>query len=129
MAPAAIHEAPHVQLCRLAAAARRRGLSFDEFWREAVRQHLPLVMTNHPSPPEGAVRWPTDRNDRRAWQHAIYGSRDGWQRAYERQVAPEHESALRVLADGIGMLDQVAGELDVGEPDGLGPRRALPSAA
>lgn len=130
MAPPPIHEAPHVQLRRLAVAARGRGLSFEEFWTEAVREQASLVMTNHPDPPVGAVRWPTDRNDRKAWQGAIYGSRDGWRRAYEGLPAPAEEGALGILADGFAAMDEVACEREADELDrGLSTRERLPSAA
>lgn len=122
MAPRPIHDAPHVQLRRLGVVARARGLSFEEFWAQAVREHASLVMTNHPAPPVGAVRWPTDRNDRKAWQGAIYSAREGWMRAYEGLPALPEEGALGLLADGFAAMDEVAREREDGE---VAPRTAV----
>lgn len=130
MAPRPIHDPPHVQLVRLGRLARERGLSFDEFWAEAVREGKSLVMTNHPAPPEGAVRWPTDQKDRRAWVYAIRSTRDAWRRTYEREESPVCERALSMLGDSIGALDEVAAERADDELDhGLEPHEALRSAA
>lgn len=121
MAPAAIHPAPHTQMGRLMVEARRRGLSFEQWWQEAVRPGEALVMVNHPNPPAGAVRWPTDRRDRDAWQIATAEAKEGWRRAYERAPQARPESALAFLADAIGALQEVADRRaadELGEQDG-----------
>lgn len=114
-------------------AARRRGLSFEAFWEEAVRPGLPLVMVTHPDPPAGAVQWPTDRNDRVTWQAAINGSKAGWQRSFERRPPTPQEAALLLLAPALGALDVVADERARDElrekyAEAVAPG-ALPSAA
>lgn len=89
-------------------AARRRGLTFDEFWQEAVRPQCSIVMVTTPDPPRGAVRWPTDRTDRLNWQAAINSSKAGWHRAYERRRPSEPEAALDILRPGLAALEEVA---------------------
>lgn len=140
MAPPTTYEKPQVQLGRLMVAARRRGLSFEAWWEEAIRPGQSVVMTNTPNPPAHAVRWPSDRNDRLEWMAAIVGgmvevgkgpagesirewydgSKEGWRRAYE-QVAPTRaEEALAFLADAIGALAELASvpaEVEPEKPD------------
>lgn len=99
---------PHTQLGTLMVAARRRGLSFEDFWTEAIREGEPLVMVTHSSPPAGAVRWPTDRNDRVTWLGAILDAKEGWRRAYDREQPTASERALLYLGDEIGALAVVA---------------------
>lgn len=111
MAPPVTYAPPHKQLGRLMIAARRRGLSFEEWWSEAVRPRKPLVMVTHPNPPAGAVRWPTDRNDRVTWQAATNEAREGWRRAYERETPTRAEEAIAFLGDAIGALAATAEEL------------------
>lgn len=126
MAPRPTYDSPHTQLLRLATIARRRGLSFEEFWSEAVREGKPLVMTNHPKPPEHCVRWPTDRNDRLSWAQAIADTKDGWRRTYERIEPLPRERAVAVLGDSIGVLERLqARELG----DGIDAREDVLSAA
>lgn len=90
-------------------AARRRGLSFTEFWREAVRPGMPLVLTTTENPPAGAVRWPSDRNDRLSWQRSIESTREGWKRAFERVEQSRGERAIAFLADAIGAVMDAEG--------------------
>lgn len=116
MAGVVLHRPPHVQLRELAERARADGKSFGRFWSEAWHEGGRTVMTNDPEAPETAVRWPTDRNDRVAWQAAIRGSRAGWERAYEGLPGPPHEEALFVLGDVLGVLAGASLE-----------RRALPA--
>lgn len=108
MAPVARYASPPQQLGRLMVQARRDGLTFETFWERAIRPDLPLVMTNHPQPPYGAVRWPTDRTDRLAWQDAIGETVEGWQRAYEREAPLRSEVAVSrlfsLLADADGPM-------------------------
>lgn len=101
MAPPSTYESPQVQLGRLMLAARRRGQDFEDFWAEAVREGRSLVMTNHKNPPPNCVRWPTDRNDRQAWQFAIMQTKDAWRRAYERIEPTPAERAMAVLGEAI----------------------------
>jgi hypothetical protein len=96
-------------------AARRRGLSFEDFWCEAMRPRASTVMVTTPNPPAGAVRWPTDRNDRVSWQAALSSAKDGWRRAYERVERKPGEEALAYLADEIGALADAAAVLDKAE--------------
>lgn len=135
MAPAPTHESPQVQLGHLMIDARRRGLEFDAWWEEAVREDKPLVMTNYeatygkPAPP-GCIRWPTDRNDRRAWQFGIRESRAAWKRVYERADPTPGDRAMSLIADSIGVLDRVADERADAELDSaMKPQAALRSAA
>lgn len=130
MAPTPTYDSPGVQLRRLAARARRLDVPFDEFWTQAVREGRSLVMTNHPNPPKGAVLWPTDRNDRKAWQFGIHTAKEGWRRAYEGIEALSCERAMSILGDAIGALDNVASQRAEGElVDAIGAQAALPSAA
>jgi hypothetical protein len=59
-------------------------------------------MVTTPDPPPGAVRWPTDRNDRVSWQAALSSAKEGWRRAYERDEPTAGDAALVLLADAIG---------------------------
>jgi hypothetical protein len=133
VAPPTTYDPPHVQLGRLMLLARRRGLSFEAWWAEAVRPGLPIVMVNHPSPPPGCVRWPTDRNDRVTWMFAINGSKDGWRRAFNREAPSGPEAALALLAPALGVLSELGEvrELDElrGPHAGIGAHGAVPSAA
>lgn len=133
MAPQPTYEPPHVQLGRLLLAARRRGLSFDEAWNEAVRPGKTVVMTNTPNPPAGAVRWPSDRNDRVTWQAATLDAKDGWRRAYDREPPSKQEAALALLAPGLDALGEVAedraGDELASRRAGIEARQAVPLAA
>lgn len=130
MAPQPTYAQPHVQLGRLLIDARRRGVPFEEFWRQAVREDDTLVMTNRRNPPEGCVRWPTDRNDRRGWQKAILGTKETWRSAYEGLEPTRGERAVAVLGDSIGALARVADERAEAElADAMSPHAAVASAA
>lgn len=135
MAPTPTHESPQVQLGRLMLAARRRGLDFDTWWDEAVREGQALVMTNYEvtygkPPPAGCIRWPTDRNDRVAWQFGIRESKEAWRRVYERAEPTPGDRAIAVIAESIGALDRVADERGDTELDSaMKPQAALRSAA
>lgn len=111
MAPAPTYDPPHQQLGRLMVVARRRGLSFDDFWREAMAPAGATVMVTTERPPVGAVLWPTDRADRVNWQAALAGAKDGWRRAYERLEPTPEERALTVLGEAMGWIPN-ARELD-----------------
>jgi hypothetical protein len=134
MAPRPTYTKPHKQLLRLMAQARRRGLSFEEAWEEAMRPGRGVVMTNTPNPPAGAVRWPTDWNDRSEWMAALLGTeepdengvREAWERAYKREAPARGENALAFLADALDAWRDLADELadiegvedpDAGEDD------------
>jgi hypothetical protein len=133
MAPQPTYDSPHVQLGRLMVQARRDGLDFEAWWTIAVRPRAchdcgvealsspcecgcrrvdgpALVMANTIDPPAGAVRWPTDRDDRVTWQAAIMESKDGWRRAFEGVAPTKQEAALAFLAPGLAALDEVARE-------------------
>lgn len=91
-----------VQLTRLVGPARARGLSFEEFWQEAVRPGLPPVTWRTPPArrPEGCVVWPNDTDDRANARevHADPNVIDGWRRAYEEKPPRRRDTALRLLA-------------------------------
>lgn len=90
----------------LAAAGRRAGLTFDEWWEEAVRPGLPPVITTNRREirPERCVVWPSDSQDCKSWRVATEDVRDGWRRSYE-QIRPERrEAALRILAPALAAL-------------------------
>lgn len=97
--------------------ARRRGLTFEEWWEEAMRPGCAIVMVTTPNPPRGAVRWPTDRNDRVNWQASLKSSKAGWRRAYERRRPTSAEAALALLAPGLEALEAVADERALEEID------------
>lgn len=75
------------------------GLAFDEAWVRAVRPQKAVVMTTMKDAPAGAVRWPTDRNDRVAWQSAIHQTREVWRIEYEGLPRPARVEAVTVLLD------------------------------
>lgn len=77
--------------------ARRRGLTFEEFWLEAIRPDEPVVKVTDPNPPENCVLWPTDPKDRRTWRSAILETRAGWQRAYDCESPARAEEAVGTL--------------------------------
>lgn len=110
MAPPTTYTPPHVQLGLLMVEARREGLDFEAWWSRAVRPGEPVVMANHPDPPAGAVRWPTDWHDRETWRGAIASSKEGWRRAFERETPTAQEAALAFLMPGLEALDEVARE-------------------
>lgn len=109
MAPARRYPPPITQLVELLAAARVRGLAFDEAWSEALRPGLSIVMSNAVNPPATALRWPTDKPEREAWRAALTGSRPYWQRAYERRPVTAPERALVALADELGLTSPARG--------------------
>jgi hypothetical protein len=109
MAPPQRYPKPHKQLGRLMVMGRRRGLSFEQWWDEAVRPGKRVVMTNDADPPAGAVLWPSDRNDRIEWRAAILDAEEGWRRAYERAPRTSSDDALVVLACDLGLADDLDG--------------------
>lgn len=128
------YPSPLQQLSELMVAARREGVPFEEFWTTAVRPELPLVMVTTLNPPEGCVRWPTDRNDRVTWKGAILGSKDGWRRVYERQPPTKEEAAIAFLApDGAESFEALAEVAEMRQRaelgDGFECDSRLPSAA
>lgn len=129
MAPLPVHEPPHHQLSRLAEGARRRGVSFEAFWREAIRPERPQIMVTNASPPAGCVRWPTDPRERKAWRTAIIGTKESWRRAYELVEPRVEERALAELSVEFSLLDRLAVERQRREMDALPAQDALPSAA
>lgn len=130
MAATAIHEPPHLQLARLAREARAAGTSFDAFWTRAVRENKSVVMVTHTDPPAGAVRWPTDPYERKAWRNAILDTRENWRRAYEGEEPGEQERALIVLSGDFEALDTVASERAAGElPGAMDAQQGLLSVA
>lgn len=115
------YEAVHEQMLRLATLAKRRGLGFDEWWREALRPRacsrcdretlLPKcpdckrrtvgdapVLASDPLKPPGAVVWPTDTGERRDAQIAADGVREAWRLAWHKGTRPRGHTALLYLA-------------------------------
>lgn len=126
MAPQPIYDPPHVQLGRLVVDAQARGLTFEEFWDEAVRPNKTWVMTTAKAPPVGAVKWPTDRTDRESWKAAIMATKEGWRRVYDGEQATSQETALGLLAP---VWDVMAARPPQDEGEGIERRPALSSAA
>lgn len=120
MAPAARHPSSIVQLGPLLAESRRQGLSFGEAWELAIRPRKSTVLTTTADAPAGAVRWPSDADDRRVQRTAILATVDEWRRAYERRPPTARECAVTVL---VSLLPELAAAAD--RPDGL----RLPFAA
>ncbi len=81
----------------LLAEARRRGYSFDEAWRLTVEGGGRTVLTNDPRPPELAVRWQSDRDDRVISIAAIVSCRRTFERAYRREPATASDRAVLIL--------------------------------
>lgn len=103
MAPARRYAPPIQQLVGLLATARRRGLTFEEAWVEALRPHKSIVMSTTPNAPATALRWPTDKLEREAWRLALQSSRAVWQRAYEGAPVTRQERALVALSEELGL--------------------------
>lgn len=103
------YPAVHKQMGELMLLARRRGLTFDEWWDEAVRprrsQRLVTSATLAENRPACAVMWPADTKDRQLVRAATLDSREGWQRAYDREPASRAERALLQLS---GLIDRWA---------------------
>jgi len=114
-----VDPSPFVQLRELAVAARNRGLTFDEFWEEAVPSPklrkrpgrkakldeddgppmpvgLPILGT--PGDP-GAVHWPADTLARKQSYAVVIELRDAWARAYDRIEPTRAERALGAIAE------------------------------
>jgi hypothetical protein len=88
-------------MLELAREAIGRGLSFDEWWREAVRPGVrPVIRTTTPKYrwTPGCVVWPSDSQENIQWRAAILESEEGWRRAYEGWSPEPREKALAILA-------------------------------
>lgn len=96
MAPKPVHPSVQSQLLRLLIDARRRGEPFEAAWQQSVHPGK-IWMTNMTDAPPTAVRWPSDRSQRRDEIDAIVGSKGGWRRAYNRDPPTRPEAALTVL--------------------------------
>lgn len=110
MAARAKYPAPHEQLSALAREARLAGISFDEFWEEAIRPGQSPVTWQTPEDlrPYGAVIWPRDTTDRNISIAATLGAREGWKRAYDRLPPHKGEKALARLRPGLEALAEVS---------------------
>lgn len=129
MAAHAKYATPHAQLRDLAAAARARGLDFEEFWSAALNEGGPAVTVGTPDPPEGAVRWPRDTADRRIARDATAAAKEGWRRAYEGAPPTRPEKALRILAPVLAAMEARSVAEGPGVIDGLPDPEGLSSAA
>jgi len=114
VAPARTYLPADEQIVPLLAAARRKGLSFDESWLIVVEGGGRMVMTNDPRPPPLAIRWPTDRDNRIDSYAAIQGTKEAYRRAFEREPATAADRAVLAL---FGML---------GEPSAIAPAVTTP---
>lgn len=103
MAPPTTYRLPHEQLGELMLPARRAGRAFEEWWDEAMQTGEAIVMVTDADPPAGAVRWPTDPRERKAWQLAIAETREAWRRSFERARPTSGDVAFVFLMDAIGM--------------------------
>lgn len=135
MPAVAKYEPVHVQLLGLAVLARQRGLTFEEFWREACRpatcfhcmrgtllpkcphcerriNRPPTITTVDPAP-DTAIRFPTDTADKRASIGALEDTKDGWHRAYEGIEPTRREQALILLSP---ILDEIERQRTGAEP-------------
>lgn len=113
MAPRPQYATPIAQMTVLAADARDRGLSFDEWWEEAIRPGRGAVTPTTPGGrrPAGCVVWPNDSFDQRTWREAILQSKEAWRRAYDREPVTRGDAALRLLAPALeraGLAELVA---------------------
>lgn len=101
------YPSPPEQLRELAGFYRSVGASFDEFWEMTVRPGAPPFATTTPlgELPEHVVIWPSDSQDRRAWQLAMADAREGWRRAYEGVPPTSSERSLTLLAP---LLERIA---------------------
>lgn len=107
VAPPIRHPSPLQQLSELAARARSERLAFQEFWTRALRPGSQLVLTTTPSPPTGAVRFPTDAKERRSWQAALVATQDGWRWAYEGAAPTGPEAALVLLGPWLSEFEDL----------------------
>lgn len=98
------YESPAAQLLRLAAAARREGVEFDDFWLQATRPGQPLVTRHKAAPPTDCIIWPRDTFDRRNAMEAILATESAWRRAYLREPPARGELAIQVLAPALSGL-------------------------
>lgn len=112
MAAPTKYATPLEQLIELATQAIRDGVEFETFWLRAVRPGMTIVMTTTKNAPEGAIRWPTDRNDRVTWQGAILDAQDGIRRAYEKEPPTVHEAGLMFLAPHFEAMREVERDIE-----------------
>lgn len=94
MAAARKYPRPDEQLVAILAAARRRGLSFEEAWDEAVRPARPV---SSPTRPPTAVGFPADFPERAAWKDALAATRSAWERAFNREPPSAVDVAMEML--------------------------------
>lgn len=116
MAPPPKYATPAAQLRSLALDARHEGLTFDEFWDLAFPPDRGWILTTTPRAkrPARCVVFPSDSPEAQAWREAIFASRDGWRRAYDRMEPTPEERALRILSPlllGEGQLGAFPGGL------------------
>lgn len=110
----------------MAEAARDRGEHFSHFWREAVREGMPNVLTSTRNPPPRCIRWPSDSTPRIDWQTAVYETREAWRRAYEGTRPTSHEQALAMLAPILERIVRIREAERAGEPvEGFGEQLAV----
>jgi hypothetical protein len=95
-----VYEPPHRQLLRLAADARREGLSFDAFWARAIPNVRVITWKTPPEErPPGCVLWPADSFDRQC-ARAVYEDpvvEEEWRRCWDGETS-RNGAALLMLA-------------------------------
>lgn len=117
-----VHLSPAEQMVLLARSARSRGLTFEQWWAEAVRPDLPAILTSHSMKgkhvPDDCVLWPSDGPEKKEWRNATLEAKDGWRRAYERMEPLTRERALLRLWTAIGSVLAGIPECDEEPADG-----------
>lgn len=124
------------QALELAVRARRRGLTFEQFWEAAMRPGRPPITWRVPPSkrPADAIVWPNDTKTRKDDQAAMNAVREGWARAYALRRQLKREAALPRL---LSLFDRAATVLQIAEAaeersalsDGITDGDALLSAA
>jgi len=112
MAAHARYPAAHEQLLILAREARAEGLSFEAFWKRAVRPGMtPVTWAKDPEKrPPHCVIWPRDTTDRGISIAATLGAKTGWKRAYNQLPPNRGEAALIRLAPELESLMEAVEE-------------------
>lgn len=109
---------PIEQLRELLHESREAGLDFDAAWRRARRPGCKPVMVTDPDPPDGAVRWPSDRADRVGWLAAVDECEEAWRSAYDRMPQQSRERAVGIIGDSLRAPDD--GSDDLGSEAAVG---------
>lgn len=104
MARPRLYDPPHVQLRALLLQAKACGLQFEEAWELAMRPGMSIVMTTSSHAPGTAIRWPTDKSDRVAWQTSLSETMEGWRSSYEGWTPTAAEEAVAHLSASLSVM-------------------------